>query len=144
MDRSNNILISVCLGLLIHSSSFTQDLDNPVEFHYHEGLNPVTGITPALAVLLPQPVGGYGALVDSVEYPALAALAGFEGMVVIRAYIDLDSTAKNFTVISGSAVDIFYDSAVSALTRIKWVPGKVDNCSVGLFVDIPFHYMLDY
>lgn len=143
MLNSKTIKIIAAISIAVLSgTTFAQRINEP-EKQY----SPATIISSSRyyeqdRLIIPQPVDGYRVLKDSIQYPAIAELARFEGNLVVRTYIDLDSTAKRCSVIARCASDSFCEAAIATISRLKWQPGSVNGTPQGMYIDIPVRFVI--
>ncbi|MEZ5705813.1 MAG: energy transducer TonB [Burkholderiaceae bacterium] len=76
-------------------------------------------------------------------YPALSKRMGEQGTVVVRAWIGLDGTASQVSVRTSSGYPRLDRSAVEAIQRWRFVPGKRAGVPEAMSYDIPLTFTLD-
>ena len=90
-----------------------------------------------------QVVEEYPKLVSSVTpvYPDAAQLAGLEGKVLVRIWIDKEGKPRK-AVVEQSAYDIFNDAACTAAMKFVFTPAYNTGGAVAVWVHIPFVFKL--
>lgn len=75
------------------------------------------------------------------EYPELARQAGIEGRVILKALIDEKGNVTKVSVLQGD--DIFKESAVAAVHKMKFKPAINGNKPIKVWITIPFNFQLE-
>jgi len=91
---------------------------------------------------LPKPIGGMKELQKNIVYPEEARKNGISGKVIIEATIDEKGNVVK-TKILQSADTALDKSAVKAIEKTKFTPGKKANKAVKTTVAIPMMFKLD-
>ena len=81
-------------------------------------------------------------LAKAVKYPEFARETGLEGQVILQVLVSKEGKAKNIEVVS-STDKIFEKSAIKAVKKITFEPGKYDGNPVDAWVSIPISFKLD-
>ncbi|MBN1548530.1 MAG: energy transducer TonB [Syntrophaceae bacterium] len=89
----------------------------------------------------PNPIGGMTALQQRMVYPEAAKNAGIEGRVLVQAMIGTDSTVQE-TKILKSLTPETDQSAVSAITSVRWSPALKNDKPVNVWIMIPIDFRL--
>lgn len=90
---------------------------------------------------MPEIIGGIAALNKLLEYPQLARQAGLEGLVVVKVVVEPDGTVSNPEVMR-SAGDLLDQSAVKAVSQLRFKPGKQRGSPVRVSYAVPVRFRL--
>lgn len=75
------------------------------------------------------------------EYPELARQAGIEGRVILKALIDEKGNVTRVSVLQGD--DIFKESAVAAMYKMRFKPAINGSKPIKVWITIPFNFQLE-
>jgi TonB family protein len=94
------------------------------------------------AEVMPEPIGGIGAIQKRVMYPEIARKAGIEGKVFVEALIDEKGNVIKTKLIKGigSGCD---ESALKAVKETKFTPAKQKDKLVKVQVVVPVLFKLN-
>ena len=90
---------------------------------------------------MPQMIGGVQKLYEYVTYPTIAREAGLEGTVIITIVINEEGVPTNVEVLK-SVHNILDESAVEAINKIRFTPGKQRGKAVRVRMSIPIRFKL--
>lgn len=90
---------------------------------------------------MPEIIGGMDALYKEVKYPEIARKAGIEGLVVLQVVINVDGTPSNIEVVK-SASAILDEAAITALNKVRFIPGRQRGKNVMVRMNIPIRFRL--
>ena len=76
------------------------------------------------------------------EYPAVARSRGYEGMVLLAAEVAADGRVENLTIKKSSGYASLDRSALEAVRRWKFDPGRRMGKPVAMWVDVPVKFVL--
>lgn len=76
-------------------------------------------------------------------YPMIARKRGHQGVVLISAKIETDGSVKTIQVKQSSGYQLLDNSALQAVSKWKFVPGRKMGTPVPMWVDIPIRFSLD-
>ncbi|MGE5681945.1 MAG: energy transducer TonB, partial [Bacillota bacterium] len=91
---------------------------------------------------LPQPVGGYEALIDRVDYPSLALNAKVEGNVLAKITLDENGNVEDVQLVKsiGAGCD---ESVIKAIKDTKFIyPSNYEGSTVLNQFNIMFRFSL--
>jgi protein TonB len=91
--------------------------------------------------VMPEPVGGLGAIIKSVVYPELAKKSNVEGKVYLVAYINEKGEVDDVKVIKGLPAGC-EEAAVKAVKDAKFTAGKQGGVAVKSQLSIPIAFKL--
>ena len=93
----------------------------------------------AFAEVMPEPIGGIGAIVKTIKYPDLAKRNNVEGKVYVLAHINENGVAEDVKVVRGIGAGCD-EAAIEAVKNAKYNPGqnKGQNVKVKLTMAITF------
>jgi len=93
----------------------------------------------AFAEVMPEPIGGIGAIIRTISYPVIAKRNKVEGKVYVLAHVNENGVAEDVKLIRGigSGCD---EVALEAVKKAKYSPGKNkgQNVRVKLTMAITF------
>ena len=75
-------------------------------------------------------------------YPAVARSRGYEGMVLLAAEVAADGRVENLTIKKSSGYASLDRSALEAVKRWKFDPGRRMGKPVAMWVDVPVKFVL--
>jgi len=90
----------------------------------------------------PEPIGGYGAIQQAVEYPEIAREAGIEGTVIVQATIGKDGRVKETIILKGIPKTGLDEAAMDAIKTIKWKPAYQRDKAVTVRISVPVVFRL--
>ena len=76
------------------------------------------------------------------RYPHRARQKGITGKVVLKFLVDRDGEVNKVSVVSAEPEGVFEDSAVSAVKKWRFEPGRVDGEPVPTWVRLPVSFTL--
>ena len=76
------------------------------------------------------------------EYPAVARLRGYEGIVMLAVEIFIDGTVGNSKIKSSSGYAVLDRTALETVKTWKFIPGKKAGKTVAMWVDVPIKFVL--
>ncbi len=93
----------------------------------------------AFAEVMPQPIGGIGAIIKLIKYPLVARNNNIQGKVYVLAYINENGIAEDVKVVKGIGAGCD-EAAIEAAKKAKYSPGqkKGKNVKVKLTMAITF------
>lgn len=93
----------------------------------------------AFAEVMPEPVGGIGAIIKTIVYPEMAKRSGTEGKVYVQAHVNENGVAEEVKLIRGIGAGCD-EVALEAVKKAQYTPGKVkgQNVKVKLTMAITF------
>jgi protein TonB len=91
--------------------------------------------------VMPEPVGGIGAIIRSVVYPDLARKSNVEGKVYLVAYINEQGGVDDVKIIKGLPAGC-EEAAVKAVKEAKFSAGKQGGVAVKSQLSIPIQFKL--
>jgi len=93
----------------------------------------------AFAEVMPEPIGGIGAIIKTISYPEMAKRSGIEGKVYVQAHINENGDAEEVNIVRGIGAGCD-EVAVEAVKKAKYTPGKNkgQNVRVKLTMAITF------
>ena len=77
----------------------------------------------AFAEEMPEPIGGIGAIIKNIKYPAVALKSGIQGKVYVLAHVNESGVAEEVKVVRGIGGGCD-EAAVEAVKLAKFKPGK--------------------
>ena len=89
----------------------------------------------------PYPEGGYEAIQEKIEYPAIGVMACIEGRIWIKAEIDSVGNVVSVKIISGLTPDLD-QATITAIKSAKWISATADGKSVSSKIKIPVCFFL--
>ena len=84
----------------------------------------------------PQPVGGYEALADYIEYPAIAWSAGTEGTVLLKVFVDAEGRVEQAEVLEGIEKSGLNEAALAGIRRASFRPAIQRGLPIGVWLTI--------
>ncbi|MCB0732807.1 MAG: energy transducer TonB, partial [Ignavibacteriae bacterium] len=91
---------------------------------------------------MPMPIGGIEGIQNKIIYPETARMAGVEGRVYIKAFIDEKGNVTNAELIKGIGAGCD-EEAIRVINETKFKPGKQRGKTVKVQVSIPILFSLD-
>lgn len=79
----------------------------------------------------------------SPQYPALAERNGWEGVVVIKAFVTKEGKPEKVAVEKSSGHSILDRAALSSINRWRFTPGHFGNRVVSSWIKVPIRFELD-
>jgi TonB family protein len=140
-DFENKILNSVKNIPLVKVTSNNKPVKSAFEIVVKKGDSIDTSEFMKTAEKMPSPVGGIAALAKNIVYPEKAKEAGIEGRVYVKAWIDENGNVVKTEVLKGIGYGCD-SSAVAAVSKLKFVPGKNHGKPVKTEVVIPVMFKL--
>lgn len=95
----------------------------------------------AFAEVMPEPVGGIGAIVKKITYPEIARKSNVQGKVYILAFIDESGKVTDVKVIRGIGAGCD-EAAVKAVKSSDFTPGKNKGTPVKVKLSLPITFKL--
>jgi protein TonB len=89
-----------------------------------------------------EPVGGFKAILDHLEYPEIAKLAGIQGRVVVFAKIDREGRVVKTLIHQSLGFEPCDISAMKAVQATLWKPARQRDVPVSVWVSIPVDFRL--
>jgi protein TonB len=93
------------------------------------------------ADVMPEPVGGLGAISKHLVYPELARNANVEGKIYLVAYINEKGDVDDVKVLKGLPAGCD-EAAIKAIKETKFIPGKQNGNPVKVQLSIPVTFKL--
>lgn len=91
----------------------------------------------------PLPIGGYGSILNALQYPEIARKAGIEATVVVAVLIDENGNSSKTQILKGAASTLgFNEAAQEALMKTKWKPARQREMTIKVWVSVPIHFRL--
>jgi len=94
-----------------------------------------------VAEVMPQPIGGIGAIQAQITYPELAIRAGVHGKVYIKAYVDEKGNVIKVELQKGIGAGCD-EEAMIAVKSTLFFPGKQRGRPVKVQVTVPINFKL--
>ncbi|MCP5061101.1 MAG: TonB family protein [Ignavibacteriae bacterium] len=91
---------------------------------------------------MPIPIGGIAAIQKKVVYPEIAVRAGVQGRVFVKAFVDENGNVFKAELIKGIGAGCD-ESAIAAVLKTKFKPGKQRGKAVRVQVSIPILFKLN-
>ncbi|MBN1301165.1 MAG: TonB family protein [Melioribacteraceae bacterium] len=95
----------------------------------------------AFAEVMPEPVGGMGAIIKNVKYPETAQKTNTQGRVYVLAYIDENGNCTDVKVVRGIGAGCD-EAAAAAVMAAKFTPGKNKGKNVKVKLSLPIEFKL--
>jgi protein TonB len=89
-----------------------------------------------------EPIGGFGAILDHLEYPKIAKQAGIQGRVVVFAKIDRQGKVVKTLIHQSFGFEPCDLSAMKAVQATVWKPALQRDEPVSVWVSIPIDFRL--
>jgi protein TonB len=115
-------------------------LANPTGAFLPGGEEKETAYLP-FADVMPEPVGGLGAISKRLVYPEMAKNAQIQGKIYLIAYINEKGDVDDVKIIKGLPAGCD-DAAIKAIKETKFVPGKQNGTPVKVQLSIPVSFKL--
>lgn len=93
------------------------------------------------AEVMPQPIGGLGAIYKHITYPEIAKKAGVEGKVYLLVYINEKGGVDNVKVIKGLGAGCD-QAAINGIKEIKFTPAKDKGVPVKVKLSLSITFKL--
>lgn len=91
----------------------------------------------------PEPIGGYAALYQYLQYPPLARRAGLEARVLVQVVISATGELEEVKILKDSGTKVgFEDAAIEAVKKLRWRPALQRDKPVRVMVTIPIRFAL--
>lgn len=91
---------------------------------------------------MPEPIGGYNAILSKVVYPEMAREVGIEGKVLIEALIGSDGVPREIVVLSGVSGTGLDEEAMKAVAATRFHPALQRDKPVAVRMTIPIVFRL--
>jgi TonB family protein len=93
----------------------------------------------AFAEVMPEPIGGIGAIIKTIVYPEMAKRSGTEGKVYVQAHVNENGVADEVKLVRGIGAGCD-EVALEAVKNALYTPGKMkgQNVKVKLTMAITF------
>ncbi len=93
----------------------------------------------AFSEVMPEPIGGIGAIIKNIKYPEMAIRTRIEGKVYVLAHIDENGIAEEVKIVRGIGGGCD-EAAIEAVKKAKFKAGqnKGKNVKVKLTMGITF------
>ena len=91
---------------------------------------------------MPTPIGGISAIQKTIIYPEIAVRAGIQGKVFVKAFVDENGNVFKAELIKGIGAGCD-ESAIAAVLKTKFEPGKQRGKAVRVQVSIPIIFKLN-
>lgn len=90
---------------------------------------------------MPSVVGGMASILKKIVYPEAAKRNGFQGKVLVSAFVDENGNVNHTKIIKGIGGGCD-EAAMNAINQIKFIPGKHEGKPVKVQVTIPIVFKL--
>ena len=90
----------------------------------------------------PVPLGGIATIMRNVIYPDIAIIAGIQGTVLVRVFVQADGKVSEATVVDGLDGTGLNEAAIEALKKTKFKPAKQRDVPIGVYISIPVRFSL--
>lgn len=90
---------------------------------------------------MPEIIGGNAKIYENLVYPVIARQAGVEGLSVIQVVVEPDGTPSDITV-ARSASEMLDQAAITAVSQLRFIPGKQRGVPVRVRMAIPIRFRL--
>lgn len=90
---------------------------------------------------MPAPIGGIAAIQKNITYPEIAKRAGIQGRVFVKAYVDSSGIVVKTELLRGIGAGCD-EIAMTAVKKVKFVPGKQKGKPVNVQVTVPILFKL--
>ena len=88
----------------------------------------------------PVPIGGIAGIMRNVIYPDIAIIAGIQGTVLVRVFVQADGKVSQATVVDGLDGTGLNEAAIEALKKTKFKPAKQRDVPIGVYISIPVRF----
>ena len=88
----------------------------------------------------PVPIGGIAGIMRNVIYPDIAIIAGIQGTVLVRVFVQADGKVSEATVVDGLDGTGLNEAAIEALKKTKFKPAKQRDVPIGVYISIPVRF----
>ena len=88
---------------------------------------------------MPELIGGFGTVLDDLDYPNAAREAGIEGVVIIQFVVDTTGRTRCHDVVLGLGYGID-EAGLQAVERLRFKPGKTRNKPVNALMSYPITF----
>ena len=78
----------------------------------------------------------------NVIYPDIAIIAGIQGTVLVRVFVQADGKVSEATVVDGLDGTGLNEAAIEALKKTKFKPAKQRDVPIGVYISIPVRFSL--
>ena len=85
----------------------------------------------------PIPVGGYEALAANVAYPETAQMAGVEGTVIVKAFVNRLGQVDQAVILQGVPHSGFDEAALAGISKTRFTPAHQNGVTLGVWIAIP-------
>jgi len=96
----------------------------------------------AFAEVMPEPIGGIGAIIKTISYPEMAKRSGIEGKVYVQAHINENGDAEEVNIVRGIGAGCD-EAAIEALKKITFSPGIQRGRPVKVRFVLPVNFKLN-
>ncbi len=93
------------------------------------------------ADVMPEPIGGLGAIAKKIVYPDQAKTAHIEGKIYLVAYINEKGDVDDVKIIRGLPAGCD-DAAIKAIKETKFSPGKQNGAAIKVQLSIPITFKI--
>ncbi len=93
------------------------------------------------ADVMPEPIGGLGAISKRLVYPELARTAHVEGKIYLVAYINEKGDVDEVKILKGLPAGCD-DAAIKAIKETRFSPGKQNGSAVKVQLSIPITFKI--
>ena len=76
----------------------------------------------------------------NVIYPDIAIIAGIQGTVLVRVFVQADGKVSEATVVDGLDGTGLNEAAIEALKKTKFKPAKQRDVPIGVYISIPVRF----
>ena len=90
----------------------------------------------------PVPLGGYGAIANSLVYPEIARQAGIQGTVVLQVFVNERGFVTEVLVQKGLPQTGMDEAAVKAVKQVRFAPARQRDRPLGVWISIPIQFSL--
>jgi len=90
---------------------------------------------------MPSPIGGVEGIQNKITYPSTARMAGVEGRVFVKAFIDENGDVKKTELLKGIGAGCD-EEAMKAMSETKFKPGRQKGKAVKVQISIPILFSL--
>jgi TonB family protein len=93
------------------------------------------------AEVMPEPIGGISMIQSLIVYPEIPGMLNIQGRVIVLAFIDENGNVAETDILKSDAEEL-NQSAIDAVMKTKFIPGKTDGTPVKVQVAIPIIFRL--